>query len=48
MYKINKQVMYLKLFGGFEPEEIADIMGLTRDQVYVIIHEAREKLKREL
>ena len=42
------QVMYLKLFGGFEPEEIADIMGLTRDQVYVIIHEAREKLKREL
>ena len=46
--EITKNVMYLRIFGGFEYSEIAEIMNKTPNWARVVFFRGKQKLKEEL
>lgn len=44
----TKSVMYLRIFGNFEYDEIAEIMGKTSNWARVVFFRGKQKLKEEL
>lgn len=46
--EITRNVMYLRIFGGFEYSEIAEIMNKTPNWARVVFFRGKQKLKEEL
>ena len=44
----TRNVMYLRIFGNFEYNEIADIMNKTSNWARVVFFRGKQKLKEEL
>ena len=44
----TKNVMYLRIFGNFEYNEIAEIMNKTSNWARVVFFRGKQKLKEEL